>query len=140
VRLEHLIATWTLRIVATVFVATLSGGSCQCSPEPGGGEPGLRAPVREVDDLAGVTASMGTRVRVRGIAQNDKLSAVIHARGATVYCLDLEGWPADRVGKPAIIEGTIERTDQFAIRPSDGLTMQGTSGSILVIRRCTPVQ
>jgi hypothetical protein len=60
-------------------------------------------------------------VRVRGTAQNDKLSAVLEARGVTVYCLDLAHWPADRIGKPATIEGTIERTDQFAAHRSDGL-------------------
>jgi len=77
------------------------------------------------------------RVRVQSIAQNDKLSAVIEARAVTVYCLDLRGWPADQVGKPAVIEGTIERTDQFEARPSDGLASQGTTGSLFVIRRCT---
>ena len=51
--------------------------------------------------------------------------------------LGLAHWPADRIGKPAIIEGTIERTDQFAAHPSDGLASQGTSGSIFAIRRCT---
>jgi hypothetical protein len=82
---------------------------------------------------------MGTHVRVRGTAQNDKLCAVIEARGVTVYCLDVEGWSADHVGKPAAIEGTLERTDQFAVDPSNGLASQKTSGSIVVIRRCTPV-
>jgi len=95
--------------------------------------------MREVDDVAGVTASIGTPVRVRGTAQNDKLSAVLEARGVTVYCLDLERWPAERVGKAAMIEGTIECTDQFAAHSSDGLARQGTSGSIFAIRRCTPV-
>jgi hypothetical protein len=85
-------------------------------------------------------ASVGTRVRVRGTAQNDKLSAVVEAHGLSVYCLDLEGWPADRVGKDATIEGTLERTDQFAARPSDGLASQGTTGSVFVIRRCTVVR
>lgn len=94
--------------------------------------------MREVDDVAGVKTSIGTPVRVRGTAQNDKLSAVLEARGVTVYCLGLAHWPADRIGKPAIIEGTIERTDQFAAHPSDGLASQGTSGSIFAIRRCTP--
>jgi len=60
-------------------------------------------------------------------------------RGVTVYCLDLEGWPADRIGKPVSIEGTIERTGEFAARPSDGLASQGTSSAIFAIRRCTPV-
>jgi len=95
--------------------------------------------MREIDDVAGVRASIGTPVRVRGTAQNDKLSAVLEARGVTIYCLDLEHWPADRIGKPVIIEGTIEHTDQFAAHPSDGLASQSTSGSFFVIRRCTAV-
>jgi len=44
------------------------------------------------------------------------------------------------IGKPAVIEGTLERTDQFAARPSDGLASQGTTGSVFVIRRCTVVR
>jgi hypothetical protein len=127
-------------IVACPFLlATLWIANCGHSAEPGGrakpdGDP--RNVAREVDDIDGIMASMGTHVRVRGTAQNDKLSAVIEARGVTVYCLDLEGWPADRVGKPATIEGTLERTDQFAVHASDGLVSQGTSGSIIVLRHC----
>jgi hypothetical protein len=123
----------------SVLVATLWVASCKRSTEPGLAGTGPGTAVREVDDIASVTASLGTPVRVRGTAQNDKLSAVIEGRGVTVYCLDLERWPADRIGKPAIIEGTIERTDQFTAHPSDGLASQGTSGAIFAIRRCTPV-
>jgi hypothetical protein len=123
------------------LVATLGGGCCKRSVEPVlSGE--ATGSVRAVDDAAGVTASLGTRVQVRGIAQDDKLSAVVEAKGVTVYCLDLERWPADRIGKLAVIEGTVERTEEFAARPArppDGLESQGTSGAIFVIRRCTAV-
>ena len=130
-----------------MVVAALCAAGCGRSAGPGsgsgvlvnaGGDPA--SAVREVDDFAGAMASIGTRVRVRGTAQNDKLSAVVEAKGLAVYCLDLEGWPADQVGKPAVIEGTLERTDQFAARPSDGLASQGTTGSVFVIRRCTVVR
>ena len=98
------------------------------------------AAVREVDDFAAAQASVGTRVRVRGVAQNDKLSAAVEARGLVVYCLDVEGWPADQVGKPAAIEGRLERTDEFTARWSDGVVSQGTGGPVFVIRRCTIVR
>lgn len=135
------------RLASALVVAALGAASCGRSAGPGpgsgvptspGGDPPSAA--REVDDYAGAMASVGTRVRVRGTAQNDKLSAVVEAHGLAVYCLDLEGWPADRVGKDATIEGTLERTDQFAARPSDGLASQGTTGSVFVIRRCTVVR
>jgi hypothetical protein len=132
------------------MVATaLCAGSCGRSAGPGSGSGVPATPagdpasaVREVDDFAAALASVGRRVRVRGTAQNDKLSAVVEAHGLAVYCLDLEGWPTDQVGKVAAIEGTLERTDEFAARPSasDGLASQGATGSVFVIRRCTVVR
>lgn len=136
------------RVIAprAIVVAALCASGCgrPAGPSPSnggpvnnsGGDPSV-ATLRNIDDVAGATAAVGARVQVKGTAQNDKLSAVIEARAVTVYCLDLQGWPADQVGKPAAIEGTLERTDQFAARPSDGLASQGTTGSLFVIRRCT---
>ena len=135
------------RIAGALVALALGAASCgrSAGPGPGSGVPTSpsgdpASAVREVDDVAGAMASVGTRVRVRGIAQNDKLSAVVEAHGLDVYCLDLEGWPADRIGKDVAIEGTLEQTDQFAARPSDGLASQGTTGSVFVIRRCTVVR
>ena len=124
---------------SAVILAILGVTSCQHSSEPGetvkqGSDSKLGA--HEVGDITGVTANVGKQVRVRGTAQNDKLSAVIEAHGVTVYCLDVEGGPPERVGKLATIEGSLERTDQFTARPSDGLASQGTSGSIFVLRHC----
>src|SRR5258705_4302981 len=107
-----------------MVVAALYAAGCGRSAGPGSGSGGPMNPggdsatgIREIDDFAGAMASIGTRVRVGGTAQNDKLSAVVEGKGLAGFCLDLEGWPADPGGKPAALQGTLERSDQVARPP-----------------------
>lgn len=91
-------------------------------------------------DPAGATAALGARVRVEGKATNDKLSAVVDTGQLAVYCLDIQAWPEARVGTSTIVEGTLERTEEFRSHDDGGLVSQGTSGAIFVIRQCTVVR
>jgi hypothetical protein len=89
-----------------------------------------------ISDSSGVKGALGRAVRVAGMAENAKLSAVVQARDLTVYCLNWPGWPADQAKQPVVVEGILESTRQFAARTVDGEVSQGTEGPVLVIRRC----
>jgi hypothetical protein len=90
-----------------------------------------------VKDDASARASIGRRVRVRGVAHGGKLSAVIGG-DLHVYCLDRDRWPDELEGQLVEAEGVLEVTDEFAATEGPGGEItQGTSGADLVLRRST---
>lgn len=86
-------------------------------------------------------SAIGTRVRVRGSAERDKLGDAVRSNGFTVTCLKPR-FPAERLDHQVEVEGMLESTSDFqATRGPDGEISQGTApGSIYVIANCTLLQ
>jgi hypothetical protein len=119
---------------AAIAVAVADAG---CGHGAAPSSSGSAAPPTVADPL-GAAAAVGTRVRVAGTAVDDKASAVVDAGALSVHCLDLGHWSADRLGRPVVVEGTLESTDELEARTtSTGLVTQGRRGNAYVIRRCT---
>lgn len=73
-----------------------------------------------------------------GEAVNAKLGAAVNAPEAVVFCVEMDGWPDEVVGKKVSATGFIERTDQFKAEVApDGAISQGTAGGDLVMRSVT---
>ena len=81
---------------------------------------------------------LGQKVRIIGVAQNAKLSAVVTTDRLTVYCIERAAWGKEFLGRKVEVSGLLEETDQFnARRGEDGVISQGTKRSVLVLRSMT---
>ncbi len=87
-------------------------------------------------------AAIGQPVRVQGVAEDSKLSAVVLGEALVVHLMarDEQGllvetrWPEGVTSRPVMVTGTLERSDQFAVAHSpDGAISQGAEGSILAL-------
>jgi hypothetical protein len=73
-----------------------------------------------------------------GEAVNAKLGAAVNAPEAVVFCVEMDAWPDDVVGKRVAATGFVERTDQFKAEVAkDGAISQGTAGGDTVLRSVT---
>jgi len=95
-------------------------------------------PVSVVTSRAEAKAAVGKRVRVHGTAERDKLGDAVSSQGLSVMCLTPR-FPDAQLGQPVVVEGLLERTDEFqATRGPNGEISQGTESgtSSYVIRTC----
>ena len=111
------------------------------APAPDHGKPAAGTPpeVVGVANRAEAKAAVGKRVRVRGVAERDKLGDAVSSQGFSVVCL-APRFPRARLGQPIEVEGVLELTDDFqATTGPDGEISQGTAPgtSSYVIRTCT---
>jgi hypothetical protein len=118
-------------LIAAAFAVL---GACN---ERGPATRSASGPAILVKDDASARASIGKRVRVRGVAQNGKLAALV-AGDVLVYCLDRDSWPGELEGRMIEAEGVLEVTDQFAATEGPGGEIsQGTRGADLVLRHAS---
>lgn len=70
-----------------------------------------------------------------GEAANAKLSAMVHNDKSMVYCIEMQEWPDEVVGKKVKVTGILETTDQFKAKvDKDGAISQGSAGGDRVLR------
>lgn len=73
-----------------------------------------------------------------GEAVNAKLGAAVNSPEAVVFCVEMDAWPDDVVGKKVSATGVLEQTDRFKAEVApDGAISQGTAGGDLVLRSVT---
>jgi len=73
-----------------------------------------------------------------GEAVNAKLGAAVNSEEAVVFCVEMDAWPDEVVGKRVSATGFLEQTDQFKAEVApDGAISQGTAGGDLVLRSVT---
>jgi hypothetical protein len=97
-----------------------------------------QTPVLVVTSRAEAKAAVGKRVRVHGTAERDKLGDAVSSQGFSIVCL-APRFPDARLGQPVVVEGLLERTDEFqATKGPNGEISQGTESgtSSYVIRTC----
>ena len=97
-----------------------------------------QTPVPVVTSRAEAKAAVGKRVRVHGTAERDKLGDAVSSQGFSIVCL-APRFPDARLGQPVVVEGLLERTDEFqATKGPNGEISQGTEPgtSSYVIRIC----
>jgi hypothetical protein len=95
-------------------------------------------PASVVTSRAEAKAAVGKRVRVHGTAERDKLGDAVSSQGFSIVCL-APRFPDARLGQPVVVEGLLERTDEFqATKAPNGEISQGTEPgtSSYVIRTC----
>ncbi len=95
--------------------------------------------VAVVTSRAEAKAAIGKRVRVRGVAERDKLGDAVSSQGFSVVCLTPR-FPQARLDQPIEVEGVLEFTDAFqATTGPGGEISQGTEPgtSSFVIQTCT---
>lgn len=118
----------------TLLVLLLLAGCTKGSPTTGS-RPSAEVVVQHHEDL---DRAIGKRVRVVGIAENAKLSAVVLLDALPVYCLELSAWPETTRGRRVQASGLLERTDSFTAKVSEaGAVSQGTEGPVFVLRQVT---
>lgn len=100
---------------------------CERKLEPEQKQPSVKQKVRPT----------GSITQVVGVARNAKLSAAVVDGERVVYCLDRARWPDGVLDKQLLVEGHIEKTEEFKATTSPtGEVSQGTAGGDLVIRQC----
>jgi hypothetical protein len=97
--------------------------------------PHLRDPGKPAKAPRALKDVLGKRVRLAGIAQNAKGGAVLMVEKQPLYLAGVEAWPSARVGKPAIVGGTVVDRQYLpqATKGPKGEVSQGAVGSQLVI-------
>jgi len=90
--------------------------------------------------LAGHVAPDPSRVVwIVGFAQQAKLGAIVQAGDAPVMCADQHDWPAELLGRPVVVAGTLSRHAHPALPIGpDGERSAGTEGDELVLSPGTP--
>lgn len=111
------------------------------APAPDHSKPaaGDRPEVVVVTNRAEAKAAIGKRVRVRGVAERDKLGDAVSSQGFSVVCL-APRFSQAQLDHPIEVEGVLERTDAFqATTGPNGEISQGTApgSSSFVIQTCT---
>ena len=90
-----------------------------------------------VHDSTGAKAHIGKLVAVKGIARDARISAAIVADDLVVYCPGLANWPGGMSGKPVLVHGRLEQTDEFSAKRGPGGELSaGTDGAVWALRDC----
>lgn len=115
------------------ILALLVAGLAACATTP---------PVTDMPDATSepilITSSSdadpGQVVRFVGVAYDAKLSAIVVSDHFSLYCIELDEWPAEVNGQTVEVTGRLERTDQYAATVNAlGEISQGTSGGDWVL-------
>lgn len=111
------------------------------APAPDHGTPAARdsPEATVVANRTEAKAAVGKRVRVRGIAERDKLGDAVSSHGFSVVCL-APRFPEALLDQAVEVEGVLELGDAFqATTGPDGEISQGTAPgtSSYVIQTCT---
>jgi hypothetical protein len=77
--------------------------------------------------------AVGRFVEVRGVAEQEKVSAMVSTGAFAVFCLAIWRWSDERYGKKVMVRGKLELTDELT---SHDPGVQGLGGPVFVIRHC----
>ena len=87
-------------------------------------------------------AALDQVVRVVGVAEDSKLSAVVIGDALVVHCMERDEqlvlsesrWPEGTVGQQVAVTGLLVRSEQFAATEApDGAISQGAEGSLFAV-------
>ena len=124
-------------ILCALFYAC-SGGDSSGTGASGPAAAPTRPGVARVTDSDSAKANVGKTVQVAGTALNAKLGPVVETGGLVVYCMGRQEWRSEQLGKPIVVTGLLEQTDDFKAQEGpDGMQSAGTAGNDWVIRNCS---
>jgi hypothetical protein len=86
-----------------------------------------------ITSAADLKGHLGEQVDVKGPAFNAKLGPIVEVDKVPVYCLEIPEWPASMMGKPAVVHGKLELTEEFK---APNPYAAGTGGAVFVLRGC----
>ena len=138
---------WAVLFITLALCVALCAGctprSATVTTEKPGAEPPTELPTEpptteitppEVAQADGV----GQEVVYVGTAVNAKLAPAVDSDRGLVYCIEMEEWPEEVLGKTVEVRGVLEQTDQFKAEVApDGAISQGTAGGDLLLHGVT---
>jgi hypothetical protein len=94
-------------------------------------------PVRIITRRSEVSAAVGSRVRVQGIAHHQKLGDTVESGDLSVVCIN-PSFPPELIGERVVVEGVLKLEDYSGTSGPDEVITAGTApGRIPVIYACT---
>lgn len=75
---------------------------------------------------------------VIGFAQTGKAGPLVETDVGPVYASDIHDWPAELVGRPVIVEGTLSTVHHGSTQSADGTVRGGLSGDQMIVSTSKP--